>query len=74
VISPSQGRYLQAGQHKHRINAHTNSHASNGIRNHDPNVRASENSSCRRPRGHCDRNTYVFTSHNFINIVMGEKC
>jgi hypothetical protein len=23
VISPSQGRYLNTGQHKHRINAHT---------------------------------------------------
>jgi hypothetical protein len=27
----------------------------NGIRTHDPSVRASEDSSCLRPRGHCDR-------------------
>jgi hypothetical protein len=27
VISPSQGRYLYTGQHKHRINAHTDIHA-----------------------------------------------
>jgi hypothetical protein len=27
VISPSQGRYLHTGQHKHRINAHTDIHA-----------------------------------------------
>jgi hypothetical protein len=54
-ISPSQGRYLHAGQHKHRINVHTDIHALSGIRNHDPGVRASEDSSCLRPRGHCDR-------------------
>jgi hypothetical protein len=28
---------------------------SSGIRTHDPNVRASEDSSYLRPRGHCDR-------------------
>jgi hypothetical protein len=32
VISPSQGRYLYTGQHKHRINAHTDIHVLNGIR------------------------------------------
>jgi hypothetical protein len=47
VISPSQGRYLNTGQHKHRINAHTpNIHDLSGIRTHDPSVRASEDSSC----------------------------
>jgi hypothetical protein len=58
VISPSQGRYLYTGQHKHRINAyiHTpNIHALSGIRTHDPSVRASENSSCLRPRCYCDQ-------------------
>jgi hypothetical protein len=50
VISSSQGRYLHTGQHKHRINAHTDTHALIGIRTHDPSVRASEDSS-----GHCDR-------------------
>jgi hypothetical protein len=45
VISPSQGRYL----------THTDIQASTGIRTHDPNVQASEDSSCLRPRGHCDR-------------------
>jgi hypothetical protein len=39
VISPSQGRYLHTGQHKHRINAHRDIHASSGIRTHDPSVR-----------------------------------
>jgi hypothetical protein len=43
-ISPSQGCYLQTEQHKHRINAHRH-----------PCIRASEDSSCLRPRGHHDR-------------------
>jgi hypothetical protein len=38
----------------HRI-THTDIHVSSGIRNHDPNVRAGENGSCLRRRGHCDR-------------------
>jgi hypothetical protein len=54
-ISPSQGRYLHTEQHKHRINAHTGIHASSGFRTHNPSVRAGEDSSCLRPRGHCDR-------------------
>jgi hypothetical protein len=32
-----------------------NIHALSGIRTHDPSVRASEDSSCLRPRVHCDR-------------------
>jgi hypothetical protein len=50
VISPSQGRYLHTGQRIHT----PNTHALSGIRTHDPGVRASEDSSCLRPRG-CDR-------------------
>jgi hypothetical protein len=50
-ISPSQGRYLHIGQH--RINADI--HAWSGIRTHNPSVWASEDSSCFRQRGHCDR-------------------
>jgi hypothetical protein len=30
-------------------------HASSGIRTHDLSVGAAEDSSCLRPRGHCDR-------------------
>jgi hypothetical protein len=37
-------RNLYAGQHKHRINAHTDIHALNVIRTHNPSVRASEDS------------------------------
>jgi hypothetical protein len=60
VISPSQGRYLHTGQHTHRINILTDIHALSGIRNHNPSVRASEDSSCLRPWGYCDRHCPVF--------------
>jgi hypothetical protein len=57
VISSSQGRYLHTGQHKYRINAYTDIHASSGIRTYDPSVRASEDSSCLRTRSHSDRHS-----------------
>jgi hypothetical protein len=50
---PSQGRYLHTGQYKH--NKRTQTSMPCGIRTHDPSVRAGEDSSCLRPRGHCDR-------------------
>jgi hypothetical protein len=54
-ISPSQGLYLHAEHQKQRINAHnTDIHALSGIRTHDPSDRANEDSSCLRPRSHCD--------------------
>jgi hypothetical protein len=34
-------------------------HVLSGIRTYDPSVRASEDSSCLRPRGHCDRQIYI---------------
>jgi hypothetical protein len=37
---------------------HTDNHASSGIRTRDPRVRASEDSSCLRPLGHCDQHPY----------------
>jgi hypothetical protein len=43
-ISPSQGRYLHTGQHKHRKNTNTNIHASSGIRTHDPSADSQLNS------------------------------
>jgi hypothetical protein len=55
VISSSQGRYLHTGQHKQRINAHTNIHALSGIRIQDPSFRAGKDRSCLRLRGHCGR-------------------
>jgi hypothetical protein len=45
VISQSQGRYLKAEQHKHRINSYTDIPAFSGIRTHDPSFRDSEDSS-----------------------------
>jgi hypothetical protein len=68
VISPSQGRYLNTGQHKHRINAHTDIHALNEIRNHDHSVRMSESSSCLRSRGCCDRQ-YTYRYKNLLNCL-----
>jgi hypothetical protein len=48
---------------KHRTtqpqNKRTDIHALSGIRTHNPSVRASEDSSCLRPRGHRDR-PYLF--------------
>jgi hypothetical protein len=55
VISPSQGRYLYTGQYKHRINTYTDIHTLRGIQTPDISVQASEDSSCLRPRSHCDR-------------------
>jgi hypothetical protein len=40
---------------QHRINAHTDIHALGGIRTHDPNFRASEDSSFPRPLDHLSR-------------------
>jgi hypothetical protein len=52
-ISPAQGLYL------HRTTQHrktqTNIHAPSKIRTCDPNIRAAEDSTCLRPRGHWDR-------------------
>jgi hypothetical protein len=56
VISPSQGRYLHIEQHKQNTSIHTlNIHSLSGSRTHHPSDRASEDSSCLRPRGYCDR-------------------
>jgi hypothetical protein len=37
------------------IYTHKGVHTLSGIRTHDPSVRAGEDSTCLRPRGHCDR-------------------
>jgi hypothetical protein len=87
VISPSQGRYLHTGQHNHRIKAHTDIHALSWIRTHDPSVRASENSSCFRPRCLCVRRilgvrqqttevlcrVYYFSNIIMVNTSRGNK-
>jgi hypothetical protein len=38
---------------------HTDIHSLNGIRTHDPSVRAGEDGSFLRPLGHCDRPTLL---------------
>jgi hypothetical protein len=59
VISPSQDRYLHTGKDKQNKRIHTrNIHGLSGIQTHDPSVRASEDSTCLRPRDYCDRETY----------------
>jgi hypothetical protein len=64
-ISPPQGSYLHTEQYKHRINAHnTDIHALSAILTHDPIIRASEDSSCLRPRGHCDRHYIIIIISN----------
>jgi hypothetical protein len=70
VIIPSQGLYLNTGQYKHRINEHTDIHTLSGIRTHDPSVRASEDSSCLRPRGHCNRQLLGLNKINMNNSII----
>jgi hypothetical protein len=63
VSSSSQGRYLD----KHRINADI--HAMSGIQTHDPSVRAGEDSSCLRLRGHCNRlNCYWWRANRRMKV------
>jgi hypothetical protein len=69
---PTQGRYLHTGQHRHRINAYTDILALSGIRTNDPRVRASEDSSCRRPRGHCDRHMYYTKTLSLLRVLTSE--
>jgi hypothetical protein len=39
---------------------HTDIYPYSGIRTHDTSLQAGEDGSCRRSRGHCDRNLYVY--------------
>jgi hypothetical protein len=48
-------RPLPAHRTAQTQNKLTDIHASSGIRTHDPSVRAGEDGSCPRTRGHCDR-------------------
>jgi hypothetical protein len=50
----------------------TNIHASSGIRTHNPSVRAGENSSCLRQRGHCYRPLALYASlTNILFLTQG---
>jgi hypothetical protein len=66
VISPLQGRYLNTGQHKHRINAYTHQIFMSRV-GVEPTIPASEWENrvhaLVRPRGHCDRQSIYFMVH-----------
>jgi hypothetical protein len=47
----------------------TDIHASTGIRTHDPSVRAGEDGSCLRLRGHCDRRFRPYRVGFMTNLV-----
>jgi hypothetical protein len=66
--SPSQDRYLNTGQHKHRIKAHRHSYLK-WNRTHEPSVWAGEDGSCLRPRGHC----YTALLHSRRMNYFGER-
>jgi hypothetical protein len=75
VISPSQGRYLNIGQHKHRKKC---MHRHQCLQwNSNPR---SQRSSERRPRGHCDRrfnipnasiNQEIWRASKLLKIYVG---
>jgi hypothetical protein len=69
VISPSQGRYLNTGQHKHRINAHTDILALSRIRIHDPRFRARQDSSCHCGQLTCTINMIIIDEGNAIPVT-----
>jgi hypothetical protein len=48
---------------------HTDIHALSAIRTHDPSVRASEDGSCLRPRGHCVTTLSHHCSEEIINVL-----
>jgi hypothetical protein len=74
VISPSQGRYLLTGQHKRRINPHTDIHALSWIWTHDPSVWASEDSSCLSPPGHREKPALHIADLNLRTAVTTLFC
>jgi hypothetical protein len=55
-------------QYKHRINADI--HCLSWIRSHDPSVRVIEDSSCFRPRGHCDQGIRNTNRHK---VLVGKR-
>jgi hypothetical protein len=64
VLIQLQDLYLHTIQRKHRT-----SMSLLGIRTHDPSVRASEDSSCLRPRGYCARTLYFIIISIFCTRV-----
>jgi len=58
-ISPTQGLYLRVTTQHRKTQTHTHIYASRGIRTHDPSVRAAEDSTSLRLRGHWGRSKFV---------------
>jgi hypothetical protein len=55
-------------------NKHTDIHVSSWNRTHDPSVRAGDDGSCLRPRGHCDRRrivTHILNSAPVSSLFRG---
>jgi hypothetical protein len=71
--TPYTGHQPYTGQHK-QTNAHnTNIHFLSGIRTQGPSVLASEDTSCLRPRGHCDRQSSVMDSTKFPAFCVSRR-
>jgi hypothetical protein len=53
---------MDGGSSHRKAATYTNTdiHALTGIRTHDPSFLAGEDSSCLRPRGHCDRHSKYY--------------
>jgi hypothetical protein len=64
---------IYTGQHKHRINVHIhiNIHASNRIRTYDPDIQASQDSSCPRPLAYRDRLLFIVGTSLFLVRIVG---
>jgi hypothetical protein len=73
VISPTEGRYLHRTTKTQNKRRQTSMTWGGGIWTHDPSVRAGENISCLRPRGHCDWLT-KYQSDQIKKYGMGETC
>jgi hypothetical protein len=71
-ISPSPGCYLHTEHHKHRINAQT-SMPRVGFKPTTSSVWAGEDSSCLRPRGHCDRLQRKIAERNKNIVIISSK-
>jgi hypothetical protein len=78
-ISPSQGRYLNTGQHKHRINAHRHTLLEWNSNSRTQRSRRHEDSLCPRVRGPCDPRPWTITRLNYaiwenIYIIQNKTC
>jgi hypothetical protein len=64
--------YTVGKTHRTQTQMHTDIHASSGIRTHDPSVRAGEDGSCLRPRGHYDFR-FIFTGIKTLGKMQNQN-